>query len=268
MSFDLADYSWMQIDRQTVARTPSSTLNIADTTTTGTVNIASNMTTGGLVNIGGNGGVGISNLSVSALTVLDPLPYIWLSLYQYYSGSLLTSSFGTITGTAVGTTRVVTGVTQLSTSGRGSGAQFQVTVINNGQPGGGLVISYSVVGIDYNGGNQQYGSGYAVGDTITIAGASLGGTTPTNDLTFTVGNAVRNNYPNALEGGMIYDYTSKHFMGYNGSTWTQLDNPLTPNGTKASNAYGVAGQTSYDANYFYTCIATNTWRRVALGSTY
>jgi hypothetical protein len=48
----------------------------------------------------------------------------------------------------------------------------------------------------------------------------------------------------------------------------QLDNPLTPNGTKAFNAYGVAGQTSYDANYFYTCIATNTWRRVALGSTY
>ena len=43
---------------------------------------------------------------------------------------------------------------------------------------------------------------------------------------------------------------------------------LTPNGTKASNATGTAGQTSYDANYFYVCIATNTWRRVALGSTY
>ena len=268
MSFDPADYSWMQIDRQTVARTPSSTLNIAGTTTTGTVNIASNMTTGGLVNIGGNGGVSIGNLSVSALTVLNPLPYIWLSLYQYYSGSLLTSSFGTITGTAVGATRVVTGVTQSSTSGRGTGAQFQVTVVNNGQSGGGLVISYTVVSIDYNGGNQQYGSGYAVGDTVTIAGASLGGTTPTNNMTFTVGNAVKNNYPAGLEGGMIYDYTSKHFMGYNGSTWIQLDNPLTPSGTKASNAYGIAGQTSYDANYSYTCIATNTWRRVALGSTY
>lgn len=268
MSFNLADYSWMQIDRQTVARTPSGTLNIADTTTTGTVNIASNMTTGGLVNIGGNGGVSIGNLSVSALTVLNPLPYIWLSLYQYYSGSLLTSSFGTITGTAVGATRVVTGVTQSSTSGRGTGAQFQVTVYNNGQSGGGLVISYTAVSINYNVGNPQYGSGYAVGDTVTIAGASLGGTTPTNNMTFTVGNAVKNNYPAGLEGGMIYDYTSKHFMVYNGSTWIQLDNPLTPNGTKASNAYGVAGQTSYDANYSYTCIATNTWRRVALGSTY
>ncbi len=43
---------------------------------------------------------------------------------------------------------------------------------------------------------------------------------------------------------------------------------LTPNDTKASNATGTAGQTSYDSNYFYVCIATNTWRRVALGSTY
>jgi hypothetical protein len=31
------------------------------------------------------------------------------------------------------------------------------------------------------------GSGYTIGDTITIAGASLGLTTPTNNLTITVG---------------------------------------------------------------------------------
>jgi len=41
-----------------------------------------------------------------------------------------------------------------------------------------------------------------------------------------------------------------------------------PNGTKASNATGTAGQISYDSDYFYICTATNTWRRVALGSTY
>ena len=214
--------------------------------------------------IGSNSGtVSITNLEVMNFTQLAPSNYLWIT-NQYYSGSLLTSTFGSLTGTATGaTTRVVTGVTQLSTSGRGSGAMFQVTVYYNGSS-----TTYTAVSIDYNGGNQQYGSGYAVGDTVTIAGASLGGTTPTNNLTFTVGNAVRNNYPAGLEGGMIYDYTSKHFMGYNGSTWTQLDNPLTPSGTKASNAYGVAGQTSFDSNYFYICIATNTWRRVALGSSY
>jgi len=212
--------------------------------------------------------IDVVNLNVSNLNLISPTNYLWLSLYQYYSGSLLTSTFGSISGTAVGTTHPVTQLVQLSTSGRGSGAVFQVNIVNNGQSGYGLVISYSTVLIDYNGGNQQYGTGYAVGDTVTIAGADLGGTTPANNLTFTIGNAVKNNYPAGLEGGMIYDYSTKHFMVYNGSTWTQLDNPLTPNGTKASNAYGVAGQTSYDADYFYTCIATNTWRRVALGSTY
>jgi hypothetical protein len=207
--------------------------------------------------------IDVVNLNVSNLNLISPTNYLWLSLYQYYSGSLLTSTFGSISGTAVGTTHPVVGLTQLSTSGRGSGAIFQVTVYYNGSS-----TTYINVGIYYNGGNQQYGTGYAVGDTVTIAGADLGGTTPANNLTFTIGNAVKNNYPAGLEGGMIYDYSTKHFMVYNGSTWTQLDNPLTPNGTKASNAYGVAGQTSYDANYFYTCIATNTWRRVALGSTY
>ena len=207
--------------------------------------------------------INVTNLNVSNLNLIGPTNYLWLSLYQYYSGSLQTSIFGSITGTAVGTTHPITGLTQLSTSGRGSGAIFQVTVYYNGSG-----TSYINLGIDYNGGNQQYGTGYAVGDTVTIAGASLGGTTPANNLTFTIGNAVKNNYPAGLEGGMIYDYSTKHFLVYNGSAWTQLDNPLTPSGTKASNAYGVAGQTSYDSDYFYTCIATNTWRRVALGSTY
>jgi len=213
--------------------------------------------------IGSNSGtVSIYTLEVMNFTQLAPSNYLWIT-NQYYSGSLLTSTFGSISGTAVGTTHPVVGLTQLSTSGRGSGAIFQVTVYYNGSS-----TTYINVGIYYNGGNQQYGTGYAVGDTVTIAGADLGGTTPANNLTFTIGNAVKNNYPAGIEGGIIYDYSNKHFLAYNGSTWTQLDNPLTPNGTKASNAYGVAGQTGYDSNYFYICIATNTWRRVALGSSY
>jgi hypothetical protein len=214
--------------------------------------------------IGSNSGtVSITNLEVMNFTQLSPSNYLWIT-NQYYSGSVMTSTFGSLTGTAtVATTRVVTGVTQLSTSGRGSGAMFQVTVYYDGNS-----ITYTAVSIDYNGGNAQYGTGYAVGDTVTIAGASLGGTTPTNNLTFTIGNSVKNNYPVGFDGSIIYDYSNKHFLAYNGSTWTQLDNPLTPTGTKASNAYGVPGQTSFDSNYFYICIATNTWRRVALGSSY
>jgi hypothetical protein len=42
--------------------------------------------------------------------------------------------------------------------------------------------------------------------------------------------------------------------------------PIVPNGTKASTDTGTAGQTSYDSQYFYVCVATNSWRRMALGS--
>ena len=55
----------------------------------------------------------------------------------------------------------------------------------------------------------------------------------------------------------------------NATVQTTAYTGLTPNGTKASStATGTAGQTSYDSDYFYICIATDTWRRVALGSTY
>lgn len=32
----------------------------------------------------------------------------------------------------------------------------------------------------------------------------------------------------------------------------------------SSTAPGTAGNIAYDANYFYVCVAANTWRRVAI----
>jgi len=32
----------------------------------------------------------------------------------------------------------------------------------------------------------------------------------------------------------------------------------------SATATGVVGQVSFDANYFYVCVNTNTWKRVAL----
>lgn len=65
------------------------------------------------------------------------------------------------------------------------------------------------------------------------------------------------------------DATPANILYYNTSTKeVTYGTPIVPNGTKASTATGTAGQTSYDSTYFYICIATNTWRRVALGSTY
>jgi hypothetical protein len=78
----------------------------------------------------------------------------------------------TIEDTPINTTyQDVTG----TTSGAGTGAKFDV-VKNNG--------AYNVT-LDTATGSS--GTGYVAGDTITIAGTSLGGTAPTNNLIVTVG---------------------------------------------------------------------------------
>jgi len=43
---------------------------------------------------------------------------------------------------------------------------------------------------------------------------------------------------------------------------------VIPTGTKAANATGTTGQISYDANYMYICVATNTWKRSPLTGGY
>ena len=79
-----------------------------------------------------------------------------------------------LSGTSIGT-RVETGVTQASTSGSGSNAEF--TVVNDGSGGYSVVVT-------------NKGTGYAANDTITISGASVGGTTPANDFVITVSSLI------------------------------------------------------------------------------
>lgn len=51
------------------------------------------------------------------------------------------------------------------------------------------------------------------------------------------------------------------------ANFIELYNGATPNGTPASaSASGVAGTIQYDANYIYVCVATNTWKRVAIAT--
>lgn len=93
-----------------------------------------------------------------------------------YSGSGLYCSLGpintfTFSGTAVAIATPVT-VVLAATGGTGSGATFSVTR-------GPSSTSYTVSIVNR-------GSGYAVGDTLTIAGASLGGATPANNLSIPV----------------------------------------------------------------------------------
>ena len=82
----------------------------------------------------------------------------------------LTLTITHLAGSSVGST-THNNVAQTSTSGSGSSAQFSVTTDGDG----GYSLSVSTVG-----------SNYAVNDTITIAGTSVGGTTPANDIVLTV----------------------------------------------------------------------------------
>lgn len=93
-----------------------------------------------------------------------------------YSGSPLYCATGgvgtlTFTGTAVAPL-TTTEVTLTPTGGTGTGLQVKVTRIPTS-------TSYTVTIV-------SVGSSYTVGNTITIAGTSLGGATPANDLVLTV----------------------------------------------------------------------------------
>ena len=51
--------------------------------------------------------------------------------------------------------------------------------------------------------------------------------------------------------------------GYTGSRGYTGSSSI-PQGTKTSNSAGNPGDTSYDTNYFYICIGSNSWKRIAL----
>ena len=85
-------------------------------------------------------------------------------------GGTDTLNDATLTLTSVGAT-TFSNVTQASTSGTGSGAIFTISIDGNG--------NYSVASINSG------GSEYEPGDTITVSGASLGGTSPAHDLSIT-----------------------------------------------------------------------------------
>ena len=86
----------------------------------------------------------------------------------------------TASGTSVTAASTYTGVSQTATSGTGTGAIFTIQKIGVGTAyNGAIVITITTAG-----------TGYAIGDTITIPGASLGGATPANNLVLTVATAL------------------------------------------------------------------------------
>ena len=96
------------------------------------------------------------------------------------AGDVVITGVSALDATTLAGTTAATGTYQsvaTNTSGSGSGLIVNVTVTGVGAIGG---SGAAVVAVD------QPGSGHAAGDTITISGSDLGGSSPTNDLTINV----------------------------------------------------------------------------------
>lgn len=94
------------------------------------------------------------------------------------------------TGTSVTAASTYTGVSQTATSGTGAGAVFTIQKVGVGTAyNGALTITITTPG-----------TGYAIGDTITIPGASLGGATPANNLVLTVASVITSPWTATVSG--------------------------------------------------------------------
>jgi hypothetical protein len=180
------------------------------------------------------------------------------------NGLLVTAGFvvGTTSGCKIGPSDVkMFSVSQTSTTGAGTGAIFNITKSYE---------SYTVAPIP-----SASGSGYAVGDQITIAGNSLGGTAPANNLVIEVaavtGGAVSrvtyisgtaaSNYTTQISNWVEFTYTANEGepaqAPANGTNWfysvvDQVDIMVNYNG----NWRGYKNQ-NYDSSGFPTPSGTN-----------
>jgi len=187
--------------------------------------VTQNTTASATTNIVATGGS--STINGTTLTVGGILTY-----------GLSGASFSNYTGTAVATAFTSSALSQLSTSGSGTGATFIVAKTGTGTSYTG-VTTITVVAA---------GTGYQIGDTITISGASnaLGsGSTTSNNLTFTI---LSN--PNTFTAGMVLTgsgvtagtYIVSNIAGTgSGSTWvvSQSQNVTTTAITGTYNAVTV-----------------------------
>lgn len=125
-------------------------------------------------------------------------------------------------------------------------------------------------------------------NSISIVNGQLLATSDTLEL-FIDNGGVRNKYSDIVFGtyssitnnltpltGKIYFATDTHQLlqaYYNGNTltWTTLGGGsgtgITWSSVPAtSSSSGTAGEIAYNNNYFYVCVANNTWKRVALST--
>jgi len=99
-------------------------------------------------------------------------------------------SGGTSTASSISTTTL---------TGTGSGAVVDVTLLE----GAATAYSEENTRIFFDSGTTDYGSDYAVGDTLQIAGTDIGGASPANDLVLTVVAVDPQSYPGDATPGVF-----------------------------------------------------------------
>ena len=171
------------------------------------------VTFSGAESLGPNITAALLNTEHQITAVLDADNYqITLTATANTTGVRQTTLAGTSAGAATHT-----GKTQSATSGSGTGAEFTVVAGSS---------SYTSVTV------TNIGTGYAVNDTITIPGASLGGSTPTNNLTITV---------TSLDGDILDGATSGIKTMSISQNMTQTSAPVGPVPTDPTDADAVSG---------------------------
>lgn len=150
--------------------------------TTGTTTINNNLyVKGSLVQINSSS-VLVEDKNIE-IGYINPINFGNGTVSAAVGGSITGSTtFTSIAGTKIasGYTGTVSGVSQFSSSGNGTGATFNITITGAGITYTGVTTITIVAG----------GNNYAIGDTVTIGGAVFGGSSAngTNNLTFVVSN--------------------------------------------------------------------------------
>ena len=134
-------------------------------------------TANSIITIDHGGATGTLNYAISTVTNISDTDGDGVT---GESGDVVITGVSGLDATTLAGTTAATGTYQsiaTQSTGSGTGLTVNVTVTGVGAIGG---SGAAVVAVD------QPGVGHAVGDTITISGSDLGGSSPTNDLTIDV----------------------------------------------------------------------------------
>ena len=182
--------------------------------------------------VNSDGAIVLTHTEGGVIILDDTVNASYSPIYQS-NGLIAEAGFdvGTTTGVKTGPYAIADFLIapQASTSGVGTGATFDVRVLDG---------YYYLIGSGVSGG----GSGYAVGDTVTIAGNQIGGTTPSNDFTVVVtsvsGGAITNVAPGTGAPNDLYMVQL--------SNWVPL--------TYTANEGAPVAEPANNTNWFYSVV--------------